>query len=64
VTTEKLTLLCVLGALLLNYPVLAIFNRETTEAGVPVLYLYLFGMWVAAIAAVFVLARRRWSGED
>ena len=63
-TTEKLTLLFVLGALLLNYPVLAIFNRAETLAGMPVLYLYLFGLWAVGIAAVVVLARSRWDGED
>lgn len=61
--SEKLALLFIVGALLLNFPVLAIFNRETTLAGVPILYLYLFGLWAAGIAAVFVLARRRWDDE-
>jgi hypothetical protein len=61
---EKLTLLFVLGALLLNVPVLAIFNRAATLGGVPVLYLYLFGVWAVGIAAVYVLARRRWEGEE
>jgi hypothetical protein len=60
---EKLALVLVLGALLLNFPVLAIFNRAATVLGVPVLYLYLFGVWVAGIAAVFLLARARWDGE-
>ena len=31
--------------------------------GAPILYLYLFGVWVAGICAVFVLARTRWEGE-
>jgi hypothetical protein len=61
---EKLALLFVLGALLLNYPVLAIFNRAETLTGMPVLYLYLFGLWCLGIAAVFVLARSRWDGDD
>lgn len=60
----KLGLLFVLGALLLNFPVLAIFNRPAALGGVPVLYLYLFGVWVAGIVAVFVLARTRWDDED
>jgi hypothetical protein len=59
----KLVLLFVTGALLLNFPVLAIFDRAATLGGVPVLYLYLFGLWIAGIVAVFVLARRRWDGE-
>ena len=60
----KLILLFVLGAFVLNFPVLGIFNRGDTLAGIPVLYLYLFGLWVAGIAAVWVLARARWEDEE
>jgi hypothetical protein len=60
----KLVFLFVLGAFVLNFPVLAIFNRSATLAGIPVLYLYLFGIWVACIAAVWVLARTRWEDEE
>ena len=60
----KLALLFVLGAFVLNFPVLAIFNRVASLAGIPVLYLYLFGLWVAGIAAVWVLARARWEDEE
>lgn len=63
-TGEKLALLFVLGGLLLNFPVLAIFNRATTVAGVPILYLYLFGLWCAGIVAVAVLARSPWDDEE
>jgi hypothetical protein len=61
---EKLALLFVLGAVLINFPVLAIWNRAWTIAGIPVLYLYLFGVWLAAILAIFVLARSRWPDEE
>jgi hypothetical protein len=60
-TGSKLALLFVVGAVVLNFPVLAIFNRSTTVAGVPLLYVYLFGVWLAGIAAVYVLTR---SGGD
>ncbi len=63
-TGEKLLLLFVLGVLLLNFPVLAIFNRAETLAGVPVVVLYLFGAWAGGIAAVALLARRPWSDEE
>jgi hypothetical protein len=61
---EKLWLLFVAVTLLLNFPVLAIANRDVSAGGVPVLYLYLFGVWVAAIAGVAALARGRWDDED
>lgn len=59
----KLLLLFVLGVLLLSFPVLAIFNRPVMVGGVPVLYLYLFGVWAAGIVTVFWLARRPWDDE-
>ena len=60
----KLVFLFVLATMVLNFPVLAIFNRDATVVGIPVLYLYLFGVWVAGIAAVAVLARTRWDDEE
>jgi hypothetical protein len=56
---ERLALLFMLGVLLINFPILAIFHQATTLAGIPVLYLYLFGVWTAGIVAVFVLAHRQ-----
>jgi hypothetical protein len=56
---EHLALLFLLGILLVNFPVLAIFHQPMTLGGIPVLYLYLFGVWAAGIVAVFVLAHRR-----
>jgi hypothetical protein len=58
-TGERLVLLFLFGALLVNFPVLAIFNRSATFGGIPLLYLYLFGIWAAGIMAVLVLVRRR-----
>jgi hypothetical protein len=56
---ERAILLFLVGALLINFPILAVFNQSVTFVGIPVLYLYLFGVWVAGIAAAFVLARRQ-----
>jgi hypothetical protein len=58
--TEKLALFFVLGAVLINFPVLAIFDRATMIGGVPLLYLYVFGVWVIGIVAVLLLARKPW----
>jgi hypothetical protein len=61
---DVLVLLFVAGALLLNFPVLAVFNRAATVAGIPVLYLYLFGAWTAGIVAVFLVLRASAGDED
>jgi hypothetical protein len=56
---ERFVALCMLGMLLFNYPVLALFNVQGTLAGVPVLYAYLFIAWAALIALMALVAPRR-----
>lgn len=56
---ERLALILLIGALLINFPIFAIFNQATPVAGIPILYLYLFGVWAAGILAVWLMARRR-----
>jgi len=36
---------CMLGVLLFNYPVLALFNVAANAFGIPVLYVYIFAVW-------------------
>jgi hypothetical protein len=38
-----------LGVLLFNYPILALFNVAGTVFGVPTLYAYIFIAWAALI---------------
>ena len=51
------------GALLL-WPLLTIANRPVLIAGVPALVLYLFGLWVAIVAVLVVVAARHRALED
>ena len=39
-----------LGCVLFNYPLLALFNRPTDVFGIPLLYAFLFGGWLGLIA--------------
>ena len=55
---ERYVALCMLGMLLFNYPILALFNVQGTLAGVPVLYAYLFIAWAALIALMAFVAER------
>ncbi len=60
-TTKREKLLALLGILdflLLNYPLLQIFNRDTLVAGNPLLVFYLFGVWILAITGLYALSRR------
>jgi hypothetical protein len=52
----RLVALSVLGFLLFNYPLLALFNYKGTLLGVPVLYVYIFAVWAALIAAIALVA--------
>ena len=46
---QRFVALCMLGLLLFNYPILALFNVSGTFFGVPVLYAYIFIAWAALI---------------
>ena len=48
----RLAALFLLGCLLFNYPLLALFNVRATVLGVPLLYAYLFFAWAMLIALV------------
>jgi hypothetical protein len=48
-TGQRLVALFLLGWVLVNYPILSIFDVPQAWHGIPVLYLYVFGVWAAAI---------------
>ena len=47
---QRLVALCMLGLVLFNFPVLALFNVAGTIFGVPGLYAYVFIAWAGLIA--------------
>ncbi len=53
---QRLTALCMLGALLFNFPLLALFNVPGTIFGVPILYAYVFVAWTGMIALMALFA--------
>ncbi|MEO8752913.1 MAG: hypothetical protein ABI624_09560 [Casimicrobiaceae bacterium] len=54
--SQRFVALCMLGLLLFNYPILALFNQAGTVFGVPILYAYLFLAWAALIALMAIVA--------
>ena len=56
-------LLGILCFLLLNYPLLQIFNRDTLVGGIPVLVLYLHVVWILAIVGLYAFGSRLTSRE-
>ena len=60
ITGQRLVAIFLLGCVLLNYPILFLFNRSESILGIPLLYLYIFGAWIFLIGLMaYVIERRR-----
>lgn len=55
----QLLALCLLAAVLLNFPVLAVVERLAVRSELALVPLYLFGVWAAVIAVAAWLVERR-----
>ena len=53
---QRLVALCMLGVLLFNFPILALFNVSGAVFGVPVLYAYIFIAWAVLIGLMALVA--------
>lgn len=58
-TGQRLVAVFAMGCVLLNYPILALFARPVEVAGIPLLYLYVFGAWALIIAVMAWAVERR-----
>ena len=56
-TGQRLVATFLLGAVLLNYPILSLFARPAEGGGAPLL-LYVFGVWLLLIALMAVAVER------
>lgn len=56
--SQRLLALFVAGCLLLNYPLIALWNREALLWGLPLFPLALFALWALLIAALAWLMER------
>jgi hypothetical protein len=54
----RLAFLFMLGVLLFNYPLLALFNVQGSVFGIPMLYAYIFLAWGMLIALVALVMER------
>lgn len=57
-TAQRLTALFAAGWLVLNFPLLGLWDVVASFWGIPVLPLALFGLWAALIAAIAWLVDR------
>ena len=56
---QRMIALCMLGCVLFNFPVLALFNVPGTLFGVPLVYAYIFLAWALLIALMAWVVERR-----
>jgi hypothetical protein len=56
--TSRLAAAAILGFLLFNYPLLAVFDLDARLFGVPLLWAYLFGAWAGLIALAAAIVWR------
>jgi len=56
---ERLVGLLIAGFVLLNFPLLSIFNVPRLLLGIPVLYVYLLSVWVLLIGVMVLVHRER-----
>jgi hypothetical protein len=55
---QRLVAVFLLGVLLFNYPLLALFNRAAETFGIPVVYVYIFCAWGLVIALMALIIER------
>lgn len=55
----RMIALCMLGCVLFNFPILALFNVPDRLLGVPMLYAYIFSAWALLIALMAWVVERR-----
>ena len=56
---QRLVALFLLGCVLFNYPLLALFTGDAQFLGIPLLYLYAFAAWAAVIGAMALTIERK-----
>lgn len=55
---QKLIVLSILLLCLFNVPILLIFNFSTTFIGFPVLYFYIFLVWIVSIIVSYIILKK------
>ena len=64
IRNEKLILFAILLIVLLTYPFIAIVNKPFLVMGIPILYFYIFLVWLIAIVIIKRLADKKNSTKD
>jgi hypothetical protein len=57
-TGGRLIAIFMMGAVLLNYPILSLFTADAEIAGIPLLYAWVFGSWILLIGLMAFAVER------
>ncbi|PQJ19280.1 hypothetical protein [Nonlabens tegetincola] len=55
---QKLVILSIALVIFLNVPILWIFNYSDSILGVPILYAYIFFVWLVSIFITYLIVKR------
>lgn len=55
---QKLVILSIILFVMLNAPVLLLFNNVRPVAGLPLIYIYIFSIWLTSGVVSFLIFRR------
>lgn len=55
--SKRLIALFLFGYLMLNNPILSLFNRPLMVWGIPLLFGYIFGVWLFLIVLMMLIVR-------
>jgi len=63
---KRLVALFLLGCVLLNFPILSLVNLEVLIFGLPLMYVYIFGVWclLISLTALATLFHSRKRADD
>ena len=56
IKNRRQAIVFILGVILLNYPILSLFNVPRFLFGIPVLILYLFAIWLLLILMTIIIS--------
>ncbi|SFS69292.1 hypothetical protein SAMN04488006_2621 [Lutibacter maritimus] len=55
---QKLIVLAIVLLCLLNIPIILIFNSNTSVIGLPLIYLYIFFVWIVSIIISYIILNK------
>jgi hypothetical protein len=58
IKNQRLVAVFLLGVLLFNYPLLALYNRAAEAFGIPMVYAYIFCAWALVIGLLALVIER------